>query len=293
MAKPIDNLRGAGWIVLSAMAATVMSVSVHDLAGGIHSAQTVFIRGVFGVIIASIFIFPRSDYTIRTRFWRKHLVRGVCGVIAINCGYYSLMILPLVTAMALFFTTPLFVTGLSVLMLGEKVGFRRFSASLVGLLGAALVLGYLPQEFEIGLLAPIAASFLFAITLVLGKQLSVTERPGTILFYFTVVLSIGSLPPAIVVWESPDLREWMLLLIVGAASSGRNYLDIKGYAIGDAHFVAPFLYTRMIFMALAGYFLFGEVPSLTVLAGAFLIAGSTLYIIHREFVIRRRPHRGL
>ena len=291
MASPADNLRGAGWIVLSALVATVMSVGVHALAGSIHSAQTVFIRGVFGVIAAAIFIFPRSGYTIRTKRWRKHLLRGIFGVVAINCGFYSLMILPLVTVTALFFTTPLFVTILSVVMLGEKVGVRRLVASLLGFLGAILVIGYLPQKFSIELLTPIAASLMFAITLILGKQLSKAERPGTILFYFTVILSIGSLPPAIVVWETPDLNEWLLLMLIGATSSGRNYLDIRGYAIGDAHFVAPFLYTRMLFMALAGYFIFQQVPSVTALAGASLIVVSTFYIVHREMALGRRIPR--
>ena len=291
MASPADNLRGAGWIVLSALVATVMSVGVHALAGSIHSAQTVFIRGVFGVIVAAMFIFPRSDYTIRTKRWRKHLVRGVVGVIAINCGFYSLMILPLVTVTALFFTTPLFVTLLSAVMLGEKVGMRRLSASILGFLGAVLVIGYLPQEFGLELLTPIAASLMFALTLILGKQLSETERPGTILFYFTVILSVGSLPPAVVVWETPDLHEWMLLLLIGVTSSGRNYLDIRGYAIGDANFVAPFLYTRMLFMAVAGYFIFQQVPSATALTGGTLIAASTLYIVYREMALGRRISR--
>ena len=288
MINPTDNLRGAGWIVLSALVATVMSVGVHELAGSIHSAQTVFIRGLFGIVVAAIFIFPRADYTIRTKRWKKHLVRGVVGVVAINCGFYSLMILPLVTVTALFFTTPLFVTALSISMLGERVGLRRLSASLLGFLGAILVIGYLPQQFSIELLAPIFASFMFAITLILGKQLSKTERPGTILFYFTVILSVGSLPPAVIVWETPEWREWLLLMLIGAASSGRNYLDIRGYAIGEAHFVAPFLYTRMIFMAIAGYFFFQEIPSTSALGGASLIVAATLYILHREMVTRNQ-----
>ncbi len=292
MASPVENLRGAGWIVLSALIASVMSAGVHALAGSIHSAQTVFIRGVFGFIVAAIFIFPRSDYSLKTERLPDHLLRGIIGVIAINCGFYSLMILPLVTVTALFFTTPLFVTILSVTMLGEKVGLRRLSASLIGFFGAVLVIGYLPQQFTISLLTPIAASMAFALTLVLGKKLSRTEKPGTILFYFTIILSIGSFPPAIIVWETPSVHEWLLLLLVGAASSCRNYFDIRGYAIGDAHFVAPFLYSRMLFMGIAGYFIFGQIPSVSALSGACLIAASTLYIVYREMKLRHISARA-
>lgn len=287
MASAINNIRGAGWIVLSAVVATLMSMGVHDLAGAIPSAQTVFVRGVLGVVIASIFIFPRADYSIKTKRWKLHLLRGIFGVLAINFGFYSIMILPLATVTALFFTTPLFVTALSGPMLGEKVGPRRVAASVLGFLGAMLVIGYLPEPFHIKWLAPIFASLVFAVTLILGKKLSSTEKPGTILFYFTVVLSLGSLPPALVVWETPSANEWLIMVGISMASSMRNYLDIRGYAVGDAHFVAPFLYTRMIFMALVGYFVFQEVPTYSAIGGASLIVACTLYILHREMKNRK------
>ena len=288
MATVANNLRGATWIAGSAVVATIMSSGVHELAGVIHSAQIVFIRGTVGALIILAFILPRTDYQLRTSRWRLHIVRGVIGVVAINLGFYSLQILPLATVTALFFTTPLFVTALSVPMLGEKLGIRRVSASVLGFIGALVVIGYLPDPIEIRWFAPIFASMAFALTLILGKKLSTTEHPGTIVLYFSLILGAGSLPPAVIVWATPNLTEWLLLLMVSAMSSLRNYMDVRGYALGDAQFVAPFLYTRMIFMVIAGYILFEEVPTVSAIAGATVIVLSTLYILHREIVTGKR-----
>ena len=289
MASAANNLRGAVWIVGSAVVATVMSSGVHELAGQIHSAQTVFVRGAIGSLMILAFSLPKADFTLRTERLKLHVVRGVIGVVAINLGFYSLQILPLATVTALFFTTPLFVTALSVPMLKEKVGIRRASASLLGFFGAIVVIGYLPDPISIKWLAPIFASMCFSLTLILGKQLSATESPGTIVLYFSVILGLGSFPPALVVWETPQFHEWLLLILIAAMSSLRNYMDVRGYALGDAHFVAPFLYTRMIFMVIAGYFIFNEIPTFSALGGATVIILSTLYILHREMTVRKSP----
>ena len=150
------------------------------------------------------------------------------------------------------------------------------------------MIGYLPEPLSIKWFAPIFASVAFSLTLVTGKQLSSTERPGTIVLYFSTILALGSLPPAIIVWQNPSLTEWGLLTMIAAMSSLRNYMDVRAYAMGDAQFVSPFLYTRIIFMVIAGYFLFDEIPQISALIGASIIIMSTLYILHREVKIGRQ-----
>jgi len=270
-----------------------MSSGVHELAGAIHSAQTVFVRGAIGALIILAFSLPKADFSLRTRRLKAHILRGGIGVVELNLGYYSLQILPLATVTALFFTTPLFVTALSVPLLKEKVGIRRASASLLGFIGAILVIGYLPDPMSIKWLAPIFASMAFSVTLIMGKLLSTTEKPGTIVLYFSVIIGLGSLPPALVVWEAPDLREWLLLVLIAASSSLRNYMDVRGYALGDAHFVAPFLYTRMLFMVIAGYCLFDQVPTLSAMSGAAVIILCTLYILQREMTLQKGQRKSI
>ncbi|MDH3690539.1 MAG: DMT family transporter [Gammaproteobacteria bacterium] len=282
-----DNLRGASWIVASSISATIMTIGIRALTPEIHSLQITSVRSVVGMIILLPLLLPRSGLNLATNRIGLHILRGVIGVISINCGYYSLTVLPLVTATALFFTTPLFVIALAPVMLGESVGWRRWTATLIGFTGTIMVVRHNPTGFDFATFTAVTASVLFALQLLIGKRLSVTERPTTIMFYFNVVLLGFSLPPAVTVWAWPTGGQLLLLTGVGVFASARTYFDIRGYASGEASFVAPFQYTRMIFMGVAGFILFAEIPRTSLLLGASLIVLCTLYIAEREARTRR------
>lgn len=284
-----DNLRGATWILSSCIAATVMTIGIRALSPEVHSMQITFARSVVGMLVLLPLLLPRNGIKLATDRWGLHLVRGLIGVVSINCGYYSLTVLPLVTATALFFTTPLFVTALAPLALGETVGWRRWTATTVGFTGTILLVGFNPQGFEPTMLIAITASLLFAIQLLIGKHLSVTEQPSTIMFYFSLVLLVFSLPLALTVWTSPSVPALWWFLVVGIFASVRTYFDIRGYASGEASFVAPFQYARMIFMGAAGFILFSEIPQPGALVGAAIIILCTLYIAEREARTARGP----
>lgn len=281
------NLRGAGWILLSAIAATVMSVGIRALAPEMHSTQITFVRCVLGFVLILPFVHASGATGLATRRWRLHLVRGLLGAMGINLGYYSLTIMPLVTATALFFTAPLFVTVLAGWMLGENVGWRRWTATVAGFLGTIIVVGYRPGGFQAEMLVAVVSSFAFALALILGKRLTMTERTSTIMFYFAAVTSVLSLGPAMVTWTAPSTSQMGLLFVVAVFASARTFFDLRGYKAGEASFVAPFVYFRIIFMGVAGYLLFAEAPERGALAGAAVIILSTLYIAHREAALRR------
>jgi len=163
----------------------------------------------------------------------------------------------------------------------------RVGATLCGFLGTAVVLGFDPEGFRPAMLLALGAAMLLAVSLILGKKLAVTERPRTILFYFMAVTVVGSAAPAAYVWETPNAQEILLLGLVGVFATARAYCDIRGFAVADATFVAPFSYLRIILVGIAGYVLFAEVPTGSALLGAGIIVVSTLYIAERE--ARRGP----
>ncbi len=277
-----DNLRGAAWILASCAAATAMMIGVRAASGTLHPLQIVFCRFLVGFLLVLPFILSRGGELMATRRMPLLVLRGILGFIAVSLGFYCVSVLPLVTAAVLFFTAPLFVTLLAMPLLGERADWRRMAATLCGFLGTVVVLGFDPGGFHPAMLVAVGAAVIFAFSLIIGKKLASTERPVTIMFYFSVVTMVASAAPAALVWQSPNLDETMLLAVVGVFAAGRVYFDIRGYAAGEAGFVALFGYFRIILVAAAGYLVFAEIPTANALIGAAMIIVSTLFIAERE-----------
>lgn len=277
-----DNLRGAAWILASCAAATAMMMGVRAASGTLHPLQIVFCRFLVGFLLVLPFMLSRGGELMATRRMPLLVLRGILGFVAVSMGFYSVSVLPLVTAAVLFFTAPLFVTLLAVPLLGERADWRRMAATLCGFLGTVVVLGFEPGGFHPAMLVAVGAAVIFAFSLIIGKKLAATERPVTIMFYFSVVTMLASAAPAALVWQTPNLDESMLLAIVGVFAAGRVYFDIRGYAAGEAGFVAPFGYFRIILVGVAGYLVFAETPTANALIGAAMIIVSTLFIAQRE-----------
>lgn len=282
-----DNLRGAAWILASGVAATCMMLAVRGASGAVHPFQIAFCRFLVGFLLVLPIILSAGREAMVTARLPLHVLRGTVGIVSIVMSFYAMALLPLVTAAVLFFTSPLFVTLLAIPMLREPMDVRRVGATLCGFLGTAVVLGFDPEGFRPAMLLALGAAMLLAVSLILGKKLAVTERPRTILFYFMAVTVAGSAAPAAYVWEAPNGQEILLLGLVGVFATARAYCDIRGFAVADATFVAPFSYLRIILVGIAGYILFAEVPTGSALLGAGIIVVSTLYIAERE--ARRGP----
>jgi len=278
-------------------------VGVKDLASGLDTFQITFVRCAAGLVLILPMVYLRRLRETKERAaqgppprisprWRLHLLRGVLAAIAINFGYYSLAHIPLATATVLFFTAPLFVTMLAPVLLGEQVGWRRWAATAVGFAGTITVLRPSVEGMDPLLLVPIGSSLVFACALIVGKKLSATEAPSTMLLYTTSIAAIATLPPAFLVWDAPSLSDWLLLAVVTLFATARTYCDIRGYGTGEASFVAIFQYLRIIFVATAAYLIFSEIPDSAAIIGACVIGFSSLYIAQREARLKRIPSRA-
>ena len=287
------NLRGGLFIVMSSTLATIMTIGVRDLTDTIPSMEVALARSVVGLAILLPLIALRRGAPLATKRLPLHVVRGLLGVVAINCGFYALSQLPLATVTVLFFTAPLFVTILAVPLLGEEVGWRRWAATAAGFAGALVVVRPGAGEFNPVMLVPVASSLFFALILIMGKKLSTTETPYTMMLYAGIIMSIGCLPPALAVWTPPTATDLLLMAMVGLFGTARSYTDIRGYAVGEASFVAPFQYTRIVLATVAGYVLFAEAPDAFAMFGAAIIIASTLYIAQREARLHRAAEAKL
>jgi len=278
-----ENLKGAGWIVLSCACAAVMVSLIKLIGSQAHSTVIVVGRCLFGVIFLLPLLYRKGFATLGSSQLKLHLIRGCFVAVGINLGFYSLTILPITTVTVLFFSAPLFVTLLARPMLSEAVGIRRLSATFVGFLGTIIVLNPIVENFDVRLLFPIVSSMFFSVSLILHKKLSETDPPWVLMFYmFTITLFLTA---PIAMGNVTELN-WELIVIIcviAVFATMRTYSDIRGYSAGDVSFVASFQYLRILFIGGVAYVLFDETFRFNEWIGMTVIISSTLYIAHREY----------
>lgn len=277
------NHRGALWMLAAATGFTINSALVKELGSqGLDAFQIAFFRSV----VALAAVLPLIAYSgwgqLRTQHPWLHLFRVISGVGAMVCAFFALTLLPLADVTALSFTTPLFATVLAVIFLGEVVRWRRWSATLVGFLGVLVMVRSGAGSFDPAALLALAMAFGIAVAVVLVKRLPPSESQLAMLFYFGVGSTLFTALPAAAVWQAPS--DWQLLLLIGAGLFGlaSQAMMIQAFRSGEASFVAPFDYSKLITAGLIGFFLFAEVPDAWALAGAAIIVAATLYIARRE-----------
>ncbi len=232
---------------------------------------------------------PRLLATTRSKL---QLVRAVTVLGAALSFIAGLGRLPIADATAIAFASPLLVTALSIPLLGERVGPRRWSAVGVGFLGILVVVRPGSGALGSAALLPLASALFWAVSLVVTRRMRGGDRPLTTLFYSTAigfVISSLALPFA---WHPPSAGACLLMALMGVLSAAGQYLLIAGLARGDASLLAPFSYSQMIWSTLTGYFVFGTVPTAWTWCGAAIIVASGIYIAHRERLQARAAARA-
>jgi drug/metabolite transporter (DMT)-like permease len=223
---------------------------------------------------------------LRTRHPVGHAIRTLLGFFGMTTSYLGYLRLPLATVTALNFAMPLFLTALSVPLLGERVGWRRWLAVLVGLGGVLMIVRpwHDSRAAPLGIvLLVLAGVFTWSLTTITIRRLGAAgERNATIVLWYSLGSLVIALVLALPVWVAPAPREAALLLAAGLITAAAQWLMTEGYRGGEATAVAPFEYGAIVHATLLGALLWGEMPDRWSVAGiAVLIAGG-LYIWRRE-----------
>jgi len=247
-------------------------------AGGMHPFEISFGRSLVALFAMLPFIWRAGPGVLRSHHLRIHLVRGVAGGTAMLCAFYALTKIPLADFTALSFTTPLFILLLAALILGERVAPRRWGTVAVGFLGVLVMTRPGAGAFDPNALWVMFMALGIAIAVVLVKKLPPSESQVTMLTYFCLISMTMSALPAALVWRSPTVMEALLLVAVGTLGIGSQSLMIRAFRAGEASFVAPFEYSRLLFAAALGFFMFAEAPDPWSYSGAAIIVAATLYL---------------
>ena len=245
--------------------------------------QFVFLRSLIGV---AIFLLLARQFgglkSLVTKKWRWHLLRTLLSTCTMFSFFYGLSRMPLVDALTLGFTAPLMMTALSVPFLGEKVGWRRWTAVITGFIGVLIILRPGGGEISFASLAVLFAAFCYACMAITSRKLSDTESSFALSVYVVagpMLVSSALLGDG---WLAPDPRGWLLFTLAGACSVVAWVGIVGAYRRAPPALVAPFEYTALIGGAVAGYFIWDEIPDRGVVVGAVIIIASGWFVVHRE-----------
>lgn len=280
--------RGIAAMVLAIFLFATMDMMVKLLRmDGFGPLQVLFFRFFFALIPLVWLVRSEGGLPVlRTRRLTGHIGRTLLTITALGCFFYAFGIMPLADAYGVSYAAPLMITALSVPMLGEKVGLRRWAAVAVGFLGVLIILRPGGGMLSGGGVVMLIGTLLYAFNIVLLRQLSRTESNATILFYFTVT---GTLVTGLALpfdWRWPDAQHWPMLIAIGVIGGFAQTFITEAFRCAPVAVVSPFQYSSLLWGLGYGFFVFGDQPDLAMLIGSVVIIGSGLYILHRETVRR-------
>ncbi|WP_411287172.1 DMT family transporter [Phenylobacterium sp.] len=279
------NVRGALWILASALLFTAMTTLIKFLGADYPASLQTFYRQAAGFAVMLPVILKMGRRAYATKRPGILIFRSAAGTLAMMLSFYAFQKMPLADANALSFTRTLWLVPLAAFVVRETVGPMRIGAAVVGFLGVLLMIRPgVGGEFAVGLpaLAMLAASFLFALTITGMKVLTRDHSPTVLLVWAVTLGLLLALPGGLLSWRWPTPLDFGLLGLMGVIGTATQGCYIKGMQAGDAAAMAPIDYTRLVFATAAGFVLFNEVPTAWTLAGAAIVVASTLFITWRE-----------
>ena len=264
------------------------------LSGQVPAGQIVFFRSFFALIPVLIWAFWQgngiSDF--RTNDFVGHLWRGVIGVTSMGLGFFALTVLPLPEAVLIGYAMPLFTVVMGAVLLKEQVRAYRWAAVIVGLIGVLIVswprLTFLgdsnadTSRLAIGAMAVIGSAAFAAGAMIQIRRLIGREPAITIVIYFTVIsacMAFVSLPFG---WITPDTTQLTVLVLAGIVGGVGQIFLTSCYRYADVSTIAPFEYVSLILSLGIGWFVFGDFPTIQMLAGGMIVISAGLFIIWRE-----------
>lgn len=294
MTASSDRSRILDGILLMATAfaiVPVMDTAAKLLAQGYHPLQIAWGRYLFQSIFTSVLILGigRKSFSIlQTRRPRLHITRTFFGWVSNLPFITALIFIPLADAFAAVLVGPLIVTALSVPLLGERVGIWRWSAVVVGMTGALIIVRPGMGVMHWAIVLPLISATTFALYQIFTRKLSSTENVDTLLLidgYAGLAMSTLTLP---FVWKMPDLSGWGLMLLMGLVVTGTRVALVYALKFTPAAILAPFAYVQIISATLLGLIVFGNFPDRWTIVGAVIVCLSGIFIALRERTLMRR-----
>ena len=302
------NQENRPFVGITALIAGLLVFSLQDVIIKLFSAeysilQIVIVRSVIALGLIGIIVairLGRTGFRVYQPF--KIILKGILGFLSYLAYYLSLASLPLIDAVTITFTAPILVVIFSSILVGERVGLRRWLATLAGFVGVLIAVGFEGRLANIAIAFAFLAALTYALNSVMARYISSRDNPWTVTFYFTVAHSAGGVITYLIVlltaagldsthpslaflirdWTRPDVTDLVIMCSLGVIATIGFFCLNKAYLSARAATVAPFEYSYILWAALFGYLIWGETPTVLTVIGLSILIGSNLFALRTE-----------
>ncbi len=252
--------------------------------------EVAFYRALFALVAVAVIVLPRTGIAVfRTRRYLAHLQRGISQFGSMTCMFLAFRTLALGSAVAIGFAAPLFTTLLSIVILKEAVGVHRWSALIVGFIGVVIVTEPGPGTLQGGAIFALANAVLISSVAVAIRRMSLTESTETLTLYQMIVITVCTLFLLPFGFVPPTWLDALGLALAGVGNGVAQYWWTRALTLAPPSAVVPFNYLSIVWAAILGFAIWGDVPTPHLLIGAAVVIASGLYILWRETLRRSRP----
>ena len=276
------------FMVASTVLFGTMAVCIRLASSQLHPFEIAFFRNLFGFVFTFPLLFRHGWGILRTDKLPLYFLRCCIGIVSMLAGFWAIVHLPLAQAVALSYSTPIFVTIGAVFVLGEVVRARRWTAVIIGFIGVLVLMHPGTDSFNFASLIAVLAAVMSASVAISIKFLSRTEKADAIVIYTTMIWVPLSLVPALFYWTQPTGITWLWIVLSGFLGTTAHMCWTRALTLADASLLTPISFLQVLVVGGFGYFLFGESVDRWTVAGAAIIFGSNVYIAHREARLARR-----
>ena len=287
--SPSPFFQSAIWACLAAMSFATMAVSVRYLGGKFDAFELVFVRALIGLLIIIPLVSREGLQKLKTTRMSMHFTRALFGTTAMAALYYALAASPVAEVIALTFLIPIFTTIGAGLILKETIGHHRGAATLLGFLGALVIIRPGFTEISWPIFLVVLSSALYAAAWLCVKILTQTDDASVTVFWLNILMLPIAVIPAILSWVTPDWEDIIPLGVMALTGWSAHYCQARSFKNTDASAVMPFDFLRLPIAATIGFILFAEVLDTWSWFGAVIIFAAGYYITHRETKAARTP----
>jgi len=275
--------RGLMWAACSGALFCVLNALMRGLAQQLHPMQTQFLRYLFGVLVMLPLVWRAGFAAYRPNNLVGQFTRGAVHTAGLVLWFIALTHIPLADTTAIGFTGPIFIMIGAYLFLKEPMRWERWLATAIGFAGVLIVVG--PKLSGAGggyHLVMLSSAPVFAASFLITKVLTRTEKPGVIVVWQAISVTLFSLPMALFTWQQPTLLQWLGFAVCGALGSGGHYCLTRSFTVADISSTQSVKFLDLMWSSALGWLLFADVPTQTTLLGGAVICAATLWVARRE-----------